>query len=126
MFFRRKAGSKYSAVKREVNGISFSSGLERDLYMQLSLQEKAGEITIAQVQAPVLLSRAKIKYIADFKVLDNKTNEIKYIEAKGFETPEWRIKRRLWEAYGPSPLEVWKKNGKGLFLHETIIPGLED
>ena len=65
-------------------------------------------IEVLQCQAQVKLTLAEIIYKPDFKCCDKRTGEVFYVEAKGFETPEWRIKRRLWMYYGPGRLEIYK------------------
>jgi hypothetical protein len=61
-------------------------------------------------------------YKPDYKVLGRNGVEY-YAEAKGFEDEKWRIKRRLYEHYGPAPLQIWVRQGKkGIVLRETIVP----
>ena len=63
--------------------------------------------------------------IPDFKVECLKTNEIYWVEAKGFETDVYRIKRRLWLWYGPGRLEVYKGSAQRVTLFETLVPKKE-
>lgn len=116
-----KRKHKYGASKTERHGMSFSSKLEASLYDQLLLMQMAKEIKSIQVQDHVYLTDARIQYIADYKCLmaDDTTE---WFEAKGFETPVWRIKRRLWMHYGPGKLHIYMRCGSGLKLDETIIP----
>lgn len=60
--------------------------------------------------------------IVDFCSNDPETGDVHYHEAKGFETPEWRLKRRLWLHNGPGPLTVYKGSYKSFKVHETLIP----
>jgi hypothetical protein len=60
--------------------------------------------------------------IPDFFYLDVNTKEECYAEAKGFETSDYRIKRRLWTVYGPGQLTVWGGSYKKPFIKEVIIP----
>lgn len=68
------------------------------------------------------LTAARINYIADFSAFELATGNIIFFEAKGVETPSWRIKRRLWEFYGPGELRIYKGNHVRPFLFETIVP----
>lgn len=126
--FPRRHGKrhKYNAVAAPASaltdGYSFASQLERALYLHIKAREQAGEVELLQVQARVELSRAAVVYIADFKVFDRGLNEIVFEESKGFETPEWRLKRKLWTAYGPNLLRVWKGSGMRIYLAEEIRP----
>jgi hypothetical protein len=121
---KRKKGEKYGNKKVETDGYSFASGLEAALYEQLKLRKLTGEIESIKVQAKVLLTDAKILYKPDFECV--RTDGTKFwAESKGFETSDWRIKRRLWMHYGPGPLEIWKGSAKRLTLAETLIPERE-
>jgi len=51
-----------------------------------------------------------------------KANAKIWIEFKGFETPLWRLKRRLWMFYGPGPLHVYKMGRGRIYLDEIITP----
>lgn len=116
------AFNKYRAKRRLYQGYSFASGGEAECFAMLKLMERAGEIEVLQVQCQVELSDAKIVYKPDFKIKDLKTGETVYVEFKGFQTAEWRIKRKLWLAYGPSKLLVYGKLGSRITLIEELIP----
>lgn len=120
-----KGESKYGAQKVETDGHSFSSKLELAVYQMLKHRQLAGEITAIQVQAHVYLTDARILYIPDFRcTLEN--GEDLFVEAKGFQTDVYRIKRRLWMHYGLAPLEVWMGSPTRLRLEETIIPKIKE
>jgi len=121
MFPKRK--QKYGSVRiKHHAGYSFASKLEGDLFDFLEILKKGGNIKDIVVQNSVYLTAARIQYIADFKAFDIELNEYSWWEAKGFETDVWRIKRRLWKHYGPGLLHVYKRQGRGLYLAETIVP----
>lgn len=105
------------------SGYSFASQLEAAVFNILQLREKCGEISDIQHQDHVYLTEARICYIADFKFLDKKTNEYAWAEAKGFETPEWKIKLKLWRYYGPGRLYIYKGSAKRVTLTDEILPG---
>lgn len=113
--------AKFGNKKTQRDGRSFASKLEAELYDLLRLRELAGEIQFLKCQVQVHLTDARIIYKPDFSYLNLVKNRNEWAEGKGFETPEWRIKRRLWMHYGPGPLLVYKKSGT-LFLAEEIIP----
>lgn len=117
--------NKYAAKRTSNDGYSFASKGEASCYQLLRLREKAGEIKIIQTQVNVRLSDAQILYIPDFLIRDLKSGRVIYVEYKGFETPEWKIKKRLWKAYGPAPLQVWKGAGMRMVMVEEI-PGGRD
>lgn len=115
--------SKYKNTRiRFHDGRSFASKLEAGLYDQLKLMELAGEIKDIKCQVRVELTDARIVMIPDFKYFCNRINEEVYAEAKGVETSDYRIKRKLWTVYGPGRLEVYKGSAKKLILIETIVP----
>jgi len=111
---------KYAARRVELAGHSFASKLESDTYLMLCLMEKAGEIKIEKIQAQVSLTDAAVIYKPDFLVTDLKSNTLIWVEAKGFETPEWKIKKRLWRYYGPGPLHIYKASRNGPTLDEVV------
>lgn len=107
-FGRRFRKSKLGNTRVQLDGYSFASKLEAAVYLQLKISLLAGEIKILAHQPRVHLTDARILYIPDFKCINVKTNEIFFVEAKGFETPDWKIKKKLWEKYGPASLHIWR------------------
>lgn len=129
----RKAVTKYNKFSNERrmsrDGRSFHSQSEAGRYEELKLLERAGQIKDLKCQVSVKLSKAKIELIVDYKYFDIKLNEEVFEEFKGFETPEWRIKRRLWKSYGPGLLRVMRRTGGDnprYFLAEEIRGGTSD
>lgn len=116
--------NKYGrTIRNDVAGRSFDSKLEKAVYDILWLRERAGEIKIICQQSSVYMTKARIQYIADFKCLDVSKDEEFWVEAKGFPTRDWRLKRRLWlSGYGPGRLEIWMGSYNKPFLKETIEP----
>lgn len=112
---------KYGAKKVEYDGYSFASQLEGALYMQLKLELMGKIWDSIECQPEVLLSAAQIIYKPDFRT-KAPDGTVVFHEAKGFQTPEWRIKRRLWKAYGPGELRVYMGNARRIVMTESIIP----
>jgi hypothetical protein len=112
--------SKYGARKTNHAGHSFASRGEAGLYDYIRALEQSREAKLKQVQPQVYLSDARILYKPDFLIEDLKLGQDVWLEFKGFETPEWRIKRRLWMFYGPGLLRVFKGYGRGLSLMEEL------
>lgn len=121
-WIQRKPKEKYGRQKVDRAGYSFDSKLEAALFDQLKLRERAGEISEIQAQDTIYLTAARIMYKPDFKYLNNATGEHEWAEAKGFETTDYRIKRRLWMHYGPGKLHVFNGSHARLSLKETITP----
>jgi predicted nuclease of restriction endonuclease-like RecB superfamily len=121
MSFRRFA-SKFGSKRVEVSGMSFASKLEAAVFQVLKLMEKAGEVKDIKAQDTVYLSKARIIYKPDFKI-ETTAGETAWVEAKGFETPEWRIKLRLWKAYGPGPLWIFRGSHANPKLDEVVKGG---
>lgn len=107
---------------RSTDGYSFASKLEREVYFILKMRQAAKEIVILQVQDHVYLSEAAIEYVPDFRCEDLVTGEIFWVEAKGFEKPDYKIKKRLWKYYGPGRLEEWRGSHERPYLHEVVRP----
>lgn len=107
-------------------GHSHRSKLEAAVCDVLLLREKAGELRLRQTEKHLLLSKAQIKYIADFECEAVPSGEVFYVEAKGFENDRWPIVKKLYRVYGPGRLEIWRGKRGRPFLDETIIPGEGD
>lgn len=108
--------SKYGAKRTELDGINFASKREAKRYSELKLLQAAGEIRDLELQVPVPLmgERDKIKtptgrhmrYVADFRYFDARLNAWVIEDAKGFMTPEYKLKRAILAAMGLEIREV--------------------
>lgn len=106
--------SKYGSRKVCIDGITFDSRKEYRRFCELSLLEKAGEITELQRQVKFVLIPAQYEpdtigkrggkkrgklierecaYIADFVYIANGTKVVE--DTKGFRTKDYIIKRKL-------------------------------
>lgn len=101
----REEKSKYLAKKVEIDGYLFDSKTEADYYIYLVEQKVDGKIDSFELQPTFELQPAfkkngklfrKIEYIADFEIthLDGK---LEVIDVKGMITPEFSLKRKLFE-----------------------------
>ena len=102
--FKFKKSSKFGAKKTIVDGITFDSKWESERYGQLRAMERGGIVTDLklQVKYDIVINDIKIcRYIADFvykeESPDGKIKEI-VEDAKGFETPEFKLKKKLMKA----------------------------
>lgn len=121
----KRAGNKYGNSKIKTPGHWFDSKLEQAVFYMLTLRERAGEIRNLKHHAGgVFLSAARIELRPDFtwEIGDPMFPIQEWGEAKGLETDAYRIKRRLWKAYGPGPLYVWVGKSSAITLKETLIP----
>lgn len=100
IFFRPK---KYGNRTCFVDGIRFDSRREADYYAHLKLEKRAKVILDfeRQVQIDLVVNGKKIcaHRIDFFVTLAGGGKEVR--EVKGYETPEWEIKRKLFEALFP-------------------------
>lgn len=93
-----KVPNKFGARRTEVDGFWFSSKLEANRYLQLSMMEKAGEIKHLSLQPkfPLVVNGDKIAvYIADFEYIDCRTGAKVVEDTKGFRTREYKLKKKL-------------------------------
>ena len=110
----------YRTPRSERAGYSFASKLEATLFDYLKMLEAGGALKGLRVQPKVYLTKARVGMIPDF--YGELDGEPTYFEAKGFETEVWLIKKKLWEFYGPAPLQVFrycKRNGVKLW--DTVV-----
>lgn len=110
---------KYKAQRTNCGLHSHMSKGEAEMCGELQWMEKAGRLEILKVQPNVFLTEARIRVIPDWLIRRNDGSEV-YLDFKGYEPQSWKRNRKLWMHYGPAPLEVWKKKGKGFFCSETI------
>lgn len=108
---RQPGWNKYSAKTTEIDGIRFASKREAIRYAELKLLLRAGQISGLKLQpryplcagdVPILLRSGRYRngrqlvYVADFEYVDQAGVTVTE-DAKGYETPEWKIKRALFE-----------------------------
>ena len=113
--FKFKKSSKFGAKKTVVDGITFDSKWESERYGQLKAMERGGIVTDLELQVKydIVINDIKIcKYIADFvykeESPDGKIREI-VEDAKGFETPEFKLKKKLMKAVHGIDIYLSKK-----------------
>ena len=115
--------SKYGAKKTIVDGKKFDSKWEAERYGQLKAMEKAMFIRDLELQVPydLIVNDIKIcRYIADFRYKKESnhiiTNDEYYVEVvedtKGFETQEFKLKKKLMKALYNIDIYVNKKKNK--------------
>ena len=127
MAWTRWRKNKFGREKVSHSGMRFDSKLEAAVYDILKLMERAGEIKdLRHHPGTTFLTRARVQSRPDFSYTNPATGETEYAEAKGFETPEYRIKLRLWRFYGPGKIHIWKGSHSKPFLHETVTPKGDD
>lgn len=103
---RRNKYNVSSRLLRTYNGIVFDSKREMYRYIRLELLEKEGEIKNLRRQVKFELSPKyinglgenvrSIDYIADF-VYEDKNGKVIIEDTKGYRTPEYKLKRKLFE-----------------------------
>jgi hypothetical protein len=99
MFYVKK-GSKYGAKKSSFNGITYHSKKEAQYAGELEMRKKAGDIKDWKRQVKIDL-KAYDKHICNYYmdfVITHNDNTLEYIEVKGFATPLWQMKWKLFEA----------------------------
>lgn len=102
----------------------FASKLEAAVYDQLVLRMKAGEISRIECQDVVDLGLG-IKWKIDFKC-KKPNGEAFWVEAKGYETREYRMKLKMWKCGGgKGVLEIYKGTHLRPVLVETVTPRIE-
>jgi hypothetical protein len=95
-----KKGLKYNNTKQLYNGNRYDSKKEATFAKQLDLRIKAGDIKGYQRQFPLELrvnGYLICKWKIDFRIVHNDLSW-EFTEVKGFETYDYIIKRKLFEA----------------------------
>ena len=103
--------NKYGAQPKVYRGRRYASKLEARHAAYLDTLKASGYVAwwIPQVKVPLT---EEVSLCVDFLVARNPFTDsyftIEAHEVKGFETADWKIKRKLWDEFGPFPLVVWK------------------
>lgn len=106
--------SKYNSKKVKHDGIVFDSKMEMDFYCWLKELKNAGKISGFILQPEYELQPAfkkrgvtfrAIKYRADFDVYLN-DNTLVTVDIKGFETADFKLKRKMFEHRYPQELKL--------------------
>lgn len=106
--------NKYNNKKVTIDGIEFDSKIEARYYEHLKELEKQGVVSEFLLQKKYLLFEGfdkngkrirPIHYIADFEV-HYADGTIEVVDIKGFETPDFRIKKKLFEYRYPFELKL--------------------
>jgi len=112
---RRRSRSKYGNKKTVVDGIKFDSKWESQRYLYLKSLEKADRVRNLELQPKFIITVNAQKictYIADFqydKELADGSWEHIVEDAKGVETPEFKLKNKLMKAVHNIEIYLSKK-----------------
>lgn len=115
---------KYGNTKYQIDGMLFDSKKEANYWYELKMLEKAGQICNIQRQKPFELIPTRYyngvcvrgcKYIADFYFYDNIKKSWIAVDVKGFPTPEYIIKKKIF-------LEKYVLNGDLIFYENGNNP----
>jgi len=107
----RQFGNKYGVApvgQRTYNGVVYASKAEAVYASELDLRVKAREIKGWVRQRKFVLDvngKHICNYIIDFEVFFM-NGEFEFIEVKGHETPEWKLKFKLFEALYPAEFKL--------------------
>ncbi len=97
---------KFHATPTERDGIRFDSKLEARYYQELKIRQRSGEILFFLRQVPIHLPGGTI-YRVDFQEF-HADGTVHFVDVKGMETQEFKIKKREVEAIYPLLIEVKK------------------
>jgi len=100
----KKRSGKYNAEKVVIDNIKFDSKKEGRYYEELKLRRAAREVSYFLLQVPFHLPGGVV-YKVDFQeFLADGT--VRYIDTKGFETAEFKLKKKQVEALYPVIIEI--------------------
>lgn len=120
--------SKYGNRKIKTPDGVFDSKRELEDWQKLKWREKAGEITNLQRQVlfdliPTIKTiggtLTKIRYIADFYYYSKELKQYVVIDSKGFKTPVYNIKKRLFILKYPDIIFI--EAGKETKIYKKLI-----
>jgi len=121
---------KFNAGGEHVNGIWMASEAQAERYRQLLAMQDAGRIAELRTEVTfdlVVNNKLICRYRADFtyQVVDEYGRELRLVieDVKGMETPEFKLKHKLFDAIMVTPLSIIEVKGKA--RHSTR-PRLSD
>jgi len=95
-----KTRTKYRNKPQDAGGYTYHSIKEAKYARDLELRKKAGDIKDWARQVKIELYGENGGHICDYHVdfrVEHNDGTIEYVEVKGFETRDWRIKWKLFE-----------------------------
>lgn len=101
-----KFGHKFKAKPQRVDDYHFASKLEAQYYNHLKLQQSSGHVLFFLRQPRFDLPSEQ--YVADFMVF-YPDGSCEVIDCKGFETPQFKRKRKLVESLYPFEIKIVKR-----------------
>lgn len=101
MILRKR--QKFNAKRQNYNGHQYDSRAEAQVAAELDLRVKARDIRgyRRQVTVPLIVNGKRVCAMRVDFVLEHNDGSEEHLEVKGFQTPEWLIKRKLFEALYP-------------------------
>lgn len=108
----KKMGHKFNAISTVNDGVRFDSKLEARYYDLLKLKKHEGSVLFFLRQVPFHIhgenQSAGVRYVCDFQVF-YADGSVEFIDIKGMETPDFKMKKKLVEASYPVEIKVLKR-----------------
>lgn len=120
---RHKFNVTSPKIERTMDGIVFDSKAEMRMFQRLKDREFAGEVRMIEVHPKFVLQPAfihvstgkkirPIEYTADFRFFDILQKRVRVVDCKGYKTPEYQLKKKLFD---------YIMQSKGMYLEENIV-----
>jgi hypothetical protein len=111
----RKKPSKYRNVRTMYDGVRYDSRAEADYAARLDVEVRATPGMFWIRQPKFRLGCRENVYVADFLVYrgPSSPSPIEVADVKGHRTAKFARDVRLWKSYGPCPLAIVTRAGKG-------------
>lgn len=102
-----RLGHKFKAQAVNDDGAHFSSKLEHAYFCHLKLLQRAKAILFFLRQVPFSLPGGT-KYVCDYQIF-GADGTVKFVDVKGMETSEFKLKKKMVEDLYPVKIEIVKK-----------------
>lgn len=105
--------NKFGAKRTELDGIVFDSKGEAQRWAELCLLERMGQISDLKRQVPVTLTAHGYpicRMVLDFQYVENGLAVAE--DFKGWATPEWKLKAKLFAAQTGQQIKITGKGKK--------------
>lgn len=96
---------KFKAKPKTIGNIRFASKKEAGYYEKLLKRTGPDkEVLFFHMQVPIVLKGGS-RYIVDFQEFHN-DGTVHYVDVKGYETKEFKLKKKMVEAMYPIEIEI--------------------
>lgn len=118
----KRSPNKFGARKIKLDGHTFDSALEAQVYETLKQLLQEGSIRDLVIHPAFALEVNGIKvaprpYRADFQFFDERARTLRILDVKGYDEPYCKLRRKVAEAVNGIAVELIRRDRKSGIIH---------